>query len=77
MNGVAATGPQHPEGLGDDRLLGVLALHREHGFAHDDVGAVIVQPGVGRVGGDGAATRTGHRGAQQRRVRGTVVDADV
>ena len=69
MDDVAAAGAQDARGLAHDGALGFLSLHGEHGFADDDVCALIRQAGLRGVGvhaapharGDGVHARGGVR----------------
>ena len=55
VDGVAPAGAQDAGGLGDDGGLALVPLHGEHGLADDDVGAGLVQAGVGGLAlADGA-----------------------
>ena len=55
VDGVAPAGAQDACGLGDDGGLALVPLHGEHGLADDDVGAGLVQAGVGGLAlADGA-----------------------
>ena len=55
VDGVAPAGAQDAGGLGDDGGLAFVPLHGEHGLADDDIGAGLVQAGVGGLAlADGA-----------------------
>ena len=55
VDGVAPAGTQDAGGLGDDGGLPLVPLHGKHGLADDDVGAGLVQAGVGGLAlADGA-----------------------
>ena len=60
VDGVAAAGAQHPEGLGHDLGLGAIGLHGEHGLADGDVHALVVEAGCRRVAGYHAAAVAHH-----------------